>query len=82
MCEWHAPMEVNSSLMNRVIVIRNSGSSDSPSVLTIPAVFRDSAQRWGGWTVRSVGKIWSASLSMSDTGMPEFVNRIYTPWLA
>jgi len=30
--------------------------------------------------VRSVGTISSASLSVSDTGMPEFVNRIYVLW--
>jgi len=29
-----------------------------------------------------VGNISSASLSVSDTGIPEFVNRIYTPRLA
>ena len=29
--------------------------------------------------MRSVGKISPASLSVSDTGMPEFVNRIYIP---
>ena len=29
--------------------------------------------------VRSVEKISSASLSMTDTGTPEFVNRIYIP---
>ena len=32
--------------------------------------------------MRSVGKISSASLSVSDTGTPEFVSRIYIPWLA
>jgi len=32
--------------------------------------------------MRSVGKISSASLSVSDTRMPEFVNRIYVPWFA
>jgi len=31
--------------------------------------------------VRSVGKISSALLSMSDTGTLEFVNRIYVPLL-
>ena len=32
--------------------------------------------------MRSVGKISSALLSVSDTGTPEFVSRIYIPWLA
>jgi len=31
--------------------------------------------------VKSVGKISSVSLSMTDTGTPEFVNRICVPWL-
>ena len=31
--------------------------------------------------MKSVGKISSASLSMHDTGTPEFVNRICIPWL-
>jgi len=43
MWEWHAPIEVEFNFVNRVIVIRNSGSSDSPSVLMIPVTFRDSA---------------------------------------
>jgi len=31
--------------------------------------------------VKSIGKISSVSLSMTDTGTPEFVNRICIPWL-
>ena len=42
MCEWHIPIEVEFSFVNRVIVTRNSGSSDSPSVLTIAATSRGS----------------------------------------
>ena len=42
MWEWHAPIEVEFNFVNRIIVILNSGSSDSPSVLTIPATFRGS----------------------------------------
>jgi len=67
--------------MYRMIVIRNKGSSDSPSVLTIAATFTGFAKSLGDCTTRSVGEISSAWLSMSDTGMPEFVNRIYVPWL-
>ena len=31
--------------------------------------------------VKSVGKISTVLLSTTDTGTPEFVNRIYIPWL-
>ena len=41
-CERDAPIEVEFSFVNRVIVRRNSGSSDSPSVLMIPGAFRGS----------------------------------------
>ena len=75
--ELHAPIAVEVNLVNRVTVNRNNGSSDSPSVLTIPAAFTIFARRRGVWTVRSFGAISSASLSMTDTGTPEFVNRIY-----
>ena len=67
--------------MNRVIFSRNSGWSDSPSVSMIPATFRGSTWRKVDWTVKSVGKISSVSLSMTDTGMPELINRICVPWL-
>ena len=81
MCDLHNPIEVEFNLVNRVIVIRNNGSSDSPSVLTNPASFRGSERGRVGWMVRSIGTISSASLSMNDTGTPEFVNRIYIPSL-
>ena len=74
-------MEVEFNLVNRVIVSRNSGSSDSPSVFMSPATSMGSARQRGVWAMRSVGAISSASLSMSNTGTPEFVNRIYIPWL-
>jgi hypothetical protein len=77
MCELHAPIEVEFNFVNRVIVSRSNGVSDSPSVLTIPTTFTGSTRLRGVWTVKSVGTITSASLSMSDTGTPEFVNRIY-----
>ena len=80
-CDMHTPTEVEFNLMNRVIVSRNSGSSDSPSVLMIPGAFSSSTKRRGIWAVRSASKILSASLSMSDTGTPEFVSRICIPWL-
>ena len=80
-CEKDNPIEVEFSLVNRAIVSRNSGSSDSPSALMIFASFGDSKKRREVWAVLLFGKISSASVSMSDTGTPEFVNRIYTPWL-
>ena len=40
----HIPIEVEFNLVNRVIVIRKSGSSDSPSVLMIPARFSGSTR--------------------------------------
>ena len=43
MWEWHAPIEVKFNFVNLMIVIRSSGSSDSPSVLTILATFKGSA---------------------------------------
>lgn len=75
--ELHIPIAVESNFVNRVIVSRNSGSSDSPSVVMISATFKASARRSGVWTVKSVGTISSASLSTIETGIPEFVNRIY-----
>ena len=42
MCDMYSPIEVEFNLGNRVIVILNSGSSDSPSVLTNPAAFKGS----------------------------------------
>jgi len=41
-CEWQAPIEVKFNFVNRVIVIRNSGSSDSPSIVRSPARFKGS----------------------------------------
>lgn len=80
-CELVTPIEVEINFVNRVTVNRNSGSLDSPSVLAIPTAARGSVWREVRWVVRSVGKISFASLSMTDTGTPEFVNRIWIPWL-
>ena len=80
-CARDTPTEVEFNLVNRVMVTRNSGSSDPSPVLTIPGMFRGFTRRRGVWVTRSVGTISSASLSMNDTGTPEFVNRIYIPWL-
>jgi len=42
MWEWRAPIKVEFNFVDRMIVIHNSVSSDSPSVLTIPATFKGS----------------------------------------
>ena len=81
-CEKPSPIEVEFSLVNRAIVSRNSGSSDSPSVSMIFAAFGNSKKRKEGWAVLLVGTISSASVSMSDTGTPELVNRIYILWVS
>ena len=80
-CEKHIPIEVEFDLVNRVIVTRNNGSSDSPSVLMIPTTFRGSERGMAVWTAKSDRMGPPVSLSMRDTGTPEFVNRIYIPWL-
>ena len=81
MCDRHVPIEVEFNLVNRMIVNRNSGSSDTPSVLMNPASFKGSERGREDWMVRSVGTISLASLSTRDTGTPEFVSRIYIPSL-
>ena len=42
MWELRTPTRVAFNLVNRTIVIRSSGSSDSPTVLTTPATFKGS----------------------------------------
>lgn len=79
--ERHAPIAVEFNLVNRVIVSRNRGSSDSPSVFIIPTSFKRCTRGSGFWADRSIGTIWSASLSIRVTGTPELVKRIFTSYL-
>lgn len=76
-CDIHDPSEVEFNFVNRVIVNPKSGSFDSPSVVMIPTIFNGFTRRRGFWAVKSVGAISSESLSITVTGTPEFVSRIF-----